>query len=46
MKRKISQCITKIVPSALGWLSVAVAILIDGSFVQEFTLATVARVLP
>ncbi len=46
MKRKQTSPIKEIVPSALGWISLAVAIFIDGSFVQEFILVAVARVLP
>lgn len=46
MKLKQTNQIKEIVPSALGWISLAVAIFIDGSFIQEFTLVTVARVLP
>lgn len=46
MNKKQTSLIKEIVPSALGWISLAVAIFIDGSFVQEFTLVAVARVLP
>ena len=46
MKEKQTSPIKEIVPSALGWISLAVAIFIDGSFIQEFTLVAVARVLP
>ncbi len=46
MNKKQTNPINEIVPSALGWISLAVAIFIDGSFIQEFTLIAVARVLP
>ena len=46
MKKKQTNLVKEIVPSAVGWISLAVAIFIDGSFVQEFTLVSVARVLP
>lgn len=46
MKEKQTSLVKQIVPSALGWISLAVAIFIDGSFVQEFALVAVARVLP
>jgi len=38
--------ITNIVLPLVGWLCTAVAVFIDGSFVQEFALIAVARVLP
>ena len=46
MNKKQTSLIKEIVPSALGWILLAVAIFIDGSFVQEFTLVAVERVLP
>ena len=46
MKSKVHQFVKEVVPSALGWISLAVAIYIDGSFAQEFALVAVARVLP
>jgi hypothetical protein len=46
MKTKVYQFVKKIVPSTLGWVSLSVAVYIDGSFIQEFTLVAVARVLP
>ena len=42
--QKISRCVSVVVPPIIGWLSVAVAVFIDGSFVQEFALVAVARV--
>ena len=46
MNQKQTNLVKEVVPSALGWISLAVAIFIDGSFVQEFALVSVARVLP
>ena len=46
MKTKVYQIVKEFVPSTLGWISLAVAVYIDGSFILEFTLIAVARVLP
>ena len=46
MNKKQTNLVKQIVPSAVGWISLAVAIFIDGSFIQEFSLVAVARVLP
>jgi len=46
MNKKQTNLVKQIVPSAIGWISLAVAIFINGSFIQEFSLVAVARVLP
>ena len=45
MKRNVGK-LGNVMMSLLGWISTGVAVYIDGSFIEEFILLAISRVLP